>query len=404
MSRLPDFENGSADRDRDERWIVVAGPGTAVTIPGIIVSEIVKALSASSRVRRIEVDRGMHPSMGLHRAPSLAAAHDGALRFTPQRHRAPPDDRSRKRALRQWIGPDVKLALAYAWPGIDNDWIRDFVQVAKAAGVRTVVLCASLPPSRKVRAVSLVSTIRGADRIVVGDTAEASELVAAIGRNSPDVRTHQALSLIGRRRQTGPQQFTVFLPSDDIETLIALTGAFDAIPESQVNNYILRVVTRYRGSASRNIIAKSHHARHVQLLCDDMTKDDLRLLCGTSSAMSMDDPRPDSRALSAAINCGIATVVLASSTSAPTVGRGYVGGLMADGRRPASIHVAMAHALRLEELSFPNPDGWRELAEEVIDPRTLTGQFPTARASSYAASAAKRYPELAHFLRSVAET
>ena len=372
MSRLPDPEKIVAPSDRDERCIVVAGPGTSLTIPGIIVSEIVMALAASSRVRRIEVDLGTHPTMGLHRAPSLAAAHDVALRFSPQRHRAPRDALARKKALRQWIGPDVKIALAYAWPGIDNDCIRYFLQVAKAAGVRTVVLCASLPPSRKARAVSLVSMMRGADRVVVGDTAEASELVAAFGPYGPEVQTHRALSLIGRRRRTGPQQFTAFLPSYGIETLTALMGAFDAIPDSQVNNYSLHVITRYEGSAAKSIVANSYHARHVQLFVDNMTGRDFRQLCDDSSAISMVDPQLDSRAFSMAVNCGIATVVLATSKSAPIVGRGYVGGLMADGRRPASIHVAMAHALRLDELGFPSPDAWRELAVGNIVSSELT--------------------------------
>jgi len=372
MSRLPDPEKIVAPNARDERCIVVAGPGTSLTIPGIVVSEVVIALAASSRVRRIEVDLGIHPTMGLHRAPSLAAAHDVALQLSPERHRAPRDAQARKKALRKWISPDVKVALAYAWPGIDNDWIRDFLQVAKAAGVRTVVLCASLPPSREARAASLVGTIRSADRVVVGDAGEASELRAAFGPFGPEVQTHRALSLIGRRCRTGRQRFTAFLPSDGIETLTALMGAFDAIPDSQVNNYSLHVMTRYEGSAAKSIVAKSYHARHVQLFGDDMTEDDLRQLCDTSSAISMADPRLDSRAFSTAVNCGIATVVLVTSKAAPTVGRGYVGGLIADGRRPTSIHVAMAHALRLDELGFPSPDAWRELAERIIVSSELT--------------------------------
>jgi hypothetical protein len=182
-------------------------------------------------------------------------------------------------------------------------------------------------------------------------------------------------------------------------------GAFDAIPDSQVNNYSLHVITRYEGSVVKSIVAKSYHARHVQLFGDDMTKDDLRQLCDTSSAIGMADPQLDSRAFSAAVNCGIATVVLASSKAAPTVGRGYVGGLMADGGRPASIHVAMAHALRLNELGFPNPDAWPELADGVLDPSKLAGQFPAARISRYAATpSAKRSPELAHFLVPTVET
>jgi hypothetical protein len=239
MSRQFDLGKTKAPSERDGRCVVVAGPGTSLTIPGIVVSEIVTALAMSSPVRRIEVDLGTHPTMGLHRAPSLSAAHELAFRFGLQRHRAPRNARARNRSLRQWIGPDVKFAIAYAWPGIDNDWIRDFLQVAKAAGVRTVVLCASLPPSREARAISLVSTIRGADRVVVGDADEANELIAAFGSYGPPVQIHRALSLTGRSRRPGSQQLTAFLPSDGSETLSALMGAFDAIPDAQVNNYNL---------------------------------------------------------------------------------------------------------------------------------------------------------------------
>ncbi|MGC1238356.1 MAG: hypothetical protein WA860_06165 [Acidimicrobiales bacterium] len=162
------------------------------------------------------------------------------------------------------------------------------------------------------------------------------------------------------------------MPRDSIEAFTALMGAFDAIPDSEINNYSLHVMTRLEGSAAKSIVANSYHARHVQLFGDDITKDDLRQLCDTSSAIGMADPEVDSRAFAAAVNSGIATVVLATTKAAPLVGRGYIGGLMADGRRPASIHVAMAHALRLDELGFPNPDAWRQLAERVIAPSELT--------------------------------
>ena len=51
-----------------------------------------------------------------------------------------------------------------------------------------------------------------------------------------------------------------------------------------------------------------------------------------------------------------------STSDLPEVGRGYVGGLLADVSHPASVHVALAHALRLAELGFPEPDSWEELA------------------------------------------
>jgi len=404
MSRLFDLEEFFAPNDRDEPHVVVAGPGTSLTIPGIIVSEIVNALATFLPVRRIEVDLGTHPTMGLHRAPSLAASHDPPPRVAPLRHRAPRNARDRKRAFRQWIGPNAIFAIAYSWPGIDNEWISDFLQVAKAAGVRTIVLCASLPSSREARAVSLVSTIRGADRVVVGDADESIDLVAAFGPYGPQVQVHRALSLTGRRRRSGPQQLTAFLPSDGIETLTALMGAFDAIPDAQVNNYNLQVITRYEGSTAKNIVANGYHARHVQFFGDDMTKADLRQLCDSSSAISMVDPQLDSRAFSTAVNCGIGTIVLASS-KAPVVGRGYVGGLIADGRRPASIHVAMTHAFRLDELRFPNPGDWRELAERVIASPNLERCSQIFRASGLEAIREITYsPELAPLLQPTTET
>jgi hypothetical protein len=404
VSLLPDPENTVAPSGPDERCVVVAGPGTSLTIPGIIVSEIVMALSESSRVQRIEVDLGIHPTMGLHRAPSLAAAHDVELRFNYQRHRAPRNGLARRKALHQWIGPDAKAAIAFAWPGIDNDWIRDFLQVAKRAGVPTIVLCASLPPSREVRAISMLSTMRGADRVVVGDTAEASQLIAAFGTYGPEVRTHRALSLTGRSRRSDPRRLTAFLPSDGTETLTALMGAFDAIPDAQISNYKLQVVTRCKRSAVESIVADSYHARHVQFIGDNMTGGDLRQLCDASSVLSLAEPEFDSRAFSTAVSCGIATIVLANPGT-PMVGRGYVGGLMADRRQPASIHVALAHALRLDELRFPSPGAWRELARGVVGSPELASYLHPTLAPSYATSPRTvRLPGLVHSVQSTTET
>jgi hypothetical protein len=157
---------------------------------------------------------------------------------------------------------------------------------------------------------------------------------------------------------------------------------------------------RNKESAVVSIIANSYHARHVQLIGEDMTAGDLRELCDASSAISMANPNLDSRAFSTAVDCGIATVVLANSKS-PIVGRGYVGGLMADGRDPASIHVAMAHALRLDELGFPSPRAWPELAARIIESRKPTGQLQPSLVSNYGPET-KKFPELALFLRPVA--
>jgi hypothetical protein len=61
----------------------------------------------------------------------------------------------------------------------------------------------------------------------------------------------------------------------------------------------------------------------------------------------------------------------------PEVGRSYVGGLLADLTHPASVHVALIHALRLAELSFPNPDAWDELAQRLDE--SHRSRIPAAR-------------------------
>ncbi len=78
----------------------------------------------------------------------------------------------------------------------------------------------------------------------------------------------------------------------------------------------------------------------------------------------MADPAFDSRAYATAVNAGVATVVLAGDM-VTDVGEGYVGGLLADIKRPTSVYVAHNHALRLSELRFPSPDAWFELAARV---------------------------------------
>jgi hypothetical protein len=149
-------------------------------------------------------------------------------------------------------------------------------------------------------------------------------------------------------------------------------SAFDAIPEAWISDYQLRVIMRYTGDSMPDMVASSYHSENVRLIGEDISAGDLEELCSTSSALSVADPAIDSRAFSSAVDSGIATVVLTDSTL-PMVGLGYVGGLLADLRSPSSVHVAINHALRLEELQFPSPDAWDRLA------RRLT---PAARESS----------------------
>jgi hypothetical protein len=351
--------------DRDvQHGVVVAGPSSTLTIPGIIVSEIVSAIAMTTPVLRIEADLGAHPTVRLDRAPSLAAAHVAHSNANVVRHKAPMGARTRKSAFRFWIGPEVHTAIAYAWPGIDNSWIRQFVDVAKAAGASTTVICASLPESNQARAVTLVDTIYKADLVIVGDASEAKELASMFGSSGPSVESLRALSLGGRSGRAPRGVITAFLQKEDINSLAVLLAAFDAIPDARISGHKLQVVMRFASREVLSIVANSYHASHVELIGDDISSSDLQELCDLSSALSMADPVHDSRAFSTAMDCGIATVVLANSKR-PPVGRGYVGGLLANHSQPASVHVALSHALRLSDLGFPSPTAWCELADRL---------------------------------------
>jgi len=355
-----------ARRCKTRQEIVVAGPGSSLTVPGIIVSEIVRALADRQPVLRIEVDLGTYATAGLHRAPSLAAANDWLAHSNIALCRVPRNARARRKAFQSLIGPEVRIAIAYAWPGIDNSWIPQFLKVAKDVGALTTVICESLPDQNPAKAVTLADSISTADRVIVGDLSRAKELTSVIGATSPVIETHRALSLGGRSGRPLRNQFAAFLRMGSVETLSTLMAAFDAIPDSRIDDYSLQVLMRYDSQAEPSIVAHSHHADHVELIGEDMSDSDLQGLCERSSAVSIADPGLDSRVFSAAIGCGIATVVLANSRL-PVVGRGYVGGLLADRSQPASVHVALAHSLRLAQLGFPRPDAWDDLARRVTD-------------------------------------
>lgn len=368
MFRRPEGALGSSARPAGERkGVIVAGPGSSTTIPGIIVSEIVLALAQSAPVTRVEVDLGLDFTVGLHRAPSLAIAHGAIESAGIIRHRAPDSARFRAQAFRDWLGPDIGIAIAYAWPGIDNGWIKQYLQIAKGAGVATIVACASLPKAKHTRAVALADTISRADLVLVGDEADAAALISAFGSSRPTVEVHRALSLGNRVGRSTVHRITAFLPRDSTSTLCTLLAAFDAIPEAWIHGYQLQVVMRHTGGVLPQMIANSYHADHVRLISGDLSTPGIEELCAESSILSVADPPFDSRAFSTAMDCGIATVVL-STASIPDVGRGYVGGLIADLSHPASVHVALLHALRLQELGFPSPDAWEEFALRVHGP------------------------------------
>lgn len=383
MFRRPDDASGrGSKRSVDRTRVIVAGPGSTTTIPGIIVSEIVQAISQRASVTRVEVDLGLDFTVGLHRAPSLAIAHSDEANNVVTVRRAPDSARFRSQAFREWLDDDVKTAIAYAWPGIDNSWIKQYLQIARQSGAATIVAVASLPRSSRVRAVTLSDAVARADAVLVGDASDASALSAALGSSGPVIEVYPALSLANRIAATPRQQITAFLPRDSTTTLSTLLAAFDAIPEAWVHDYHLQVVMRHVGQIFPEMVANSYHADHVCLIGEDLSSKVLEELCSSSSVLGVADPGFGSRAFSTAVDFGIATVVL-SSSRLPEVGRGYVGGLLADLTHPASVHVALTHALRLAELSFPNPDAWDELAARMTNtaqPSPLRLLEPTASA------------------------
>src|SRR5664280_1121545 len=218
--RTEDSTGVSPSGNVDQRTaVVVAGPGSSLTIPGIVVSEIVRALAEAVPVTRIEVDLGIDFMSGLHRAPSLAAAHDSLPSENIVTYTASNSVRFRTQTFRELIGPNVRTAIAYAWPGIDNRWIKQYLQVANAAGAYKIVVCQSLPSSGEVRAVSLAEIMASADLVLVGNDVDASALVSSFGPMGPKVEVHRALALGGRDGRSKQHQITAFLPKDDCETL-----------------------------------------------------------------------------------------------------------------------------------------------------------------------------------------
>ena len=154
---------------------------------------------------------------------------------------------------------------------------------------------------------------------------------------------------------------STFLPKDDERSLQSVLAAFDATPQDWVKDYDMRVIMRYSGRVVPELVGSSFHSNHIQLIGDDFSSIDLRRVASDSSAVSVANPELDSRVLSTAMDEGVATVVL-SGDGESEVGIGYVGGLIADVRRPTSVYVAHNHAIRLSQLKFPSPEAWFELA------------------------------------------
>ena len=347
---------------RPDSSVVVAGPSSSVTIPGLMTDEVVGVLATHAQVIKVAVNSSKDYDSGLNRAKSLSANFrrgDVAART----FRTPLLTRQRRQEFRQYFRDRVELAVALAWPGIDNSWIGEFVHVARQAGARTVVLVVT-HPSASGGATSIARELADSDLVLVGDIMEATLLSANLGTRRPVIEVHRALSLTGRSVGNEHKRLTTFLPKDAEQSLLNVLTAFDAIPTDWISDYDLRIIMRYSGRNVPNHVAASYHSDHVQLIGEDFSSLDMQQIATDSSALSVADPAFDSRAYATAVDAGVATVVLAGDM-VTDVGRGYVGGLLADINRPTSVYVAHNHALRLSELRFPSPEAWFDLATRL---------------------------------------
>ena len=356
--------------------IVVAGPSSSLTVPGLIVSQIVASLSEANSIVRIAVDSTHDFDAGLHRSQSLAAAHHSNSPGDVVTRQAPSNPRLRAQAFREWITPDVRGAIAIVWPSLDNTWVRQFLSTARAYDVPSMVMSISSPRTDHAKIFAQAEYMIEADLVMVGNIDESASLVRAFGSSGPKVEVHKALSLHGRANRSSTQQITAFLPKDNCETLATLLAAYDAIPEAWIDRYNLQIVMRYKGETAEQLVAESYHAEYTNLIGTDISTTDLNRLCASSSALIIADPAFNSRAYSIAVECGVAIVVLAN-TELPDVGHGYVGALLADMNRSVSVHVALSHALRLAELHFPPPDAWNELVHRLVG-RTALRAVPSS--------------------------
>jgi hypothetical protein len=142
-----------------------------------------------------------------------------------------------------------------------------------------------------------------------------------------------------------------------------MLAAFDAIPAARVGPYHLTLAVRGPDRRIEAMVAASYHSRHVTLVEEYLTRPELVRMCAEASAVVIASPAPTSRAYAAAVEAGVATVVV-SSSRLPPVGAGYLGALLADADGP-SVYVALSHALRLGRLGFPHPASWVDLARHI---------------------------------------
>ncbi|MBW4077361.1 MAG: hypothetical protein HIU84_02365 [Acidobacteria bacterium] len=340
---------------------VVAGPSSSITIPGLMTAEVVGALGLYARVTKVAVDPSKDYDSGLHLAKSLSSLyHVDEANHSFRNSRL---SSQRRVEFRRYFKEPAQLAVALAWPGLDNAWIGEFVEVAHECGARVVVMVVT-HPSTNDGAFSVAKEVADADLVLVGDIMDATLLSASMGKTRPVIEVQRALSLTGRSARGARKELSTFLPKDDERGLLSVLTAFDANPSEWIQNYKLRVIMRYTARSIPDHIAASYFADRVELIGEDFSALDMQQLVSNSSTVSIADPAIDSRALATAVETGISTVVLTGGITWD-VGRGYVGGFLADINRPTSIYVAQNHALRLSELRFPSPGDWLDLAARL---------------------------------------
>ena len=346
--------------------VLVAGPGSSVSIPGLVVAEVAHSLSTLIQVVRLEVDPDPSFISGLHRARPLTTVHPRVAEIPVLTMPPSLKARQRQQHFAELLRNQFDYVVAYAWTGIDNRWISQFTAAAASCSLNCAVLYA-IPPRMTVDNLrAIADEVEGAGLLVVGDADTSTRLGELLGPDGPRVEWHRAIALGERRRLTNftVNTVTAFLPRDDVDTLTTLLAAFDAIPDQWIQFYRLRVIMRYSGSTIERLVGESHHADWVELAGRDLDDGEVEVLVGQSSAVVVADPTLDSRVFNVATYFGVATVVLLSSNYT-AVGDGYVGGLVADARRPPSVHVALMHALRIAELIFPQADSWPDLAARI---------------------------------------
>ena len=348
--------------------LVVAGPGSSVTLPGVLVSEIAQSLADSYEVRRLEMDATQTFGLGLDRAPSLRSIQ--SVEFDVVRVPAVLPRRARLRMIEQSL-VGVSAVVTVLWPGIDPTSMAMLGREARLRGIPVAVLLARVDGATAIRDIA-AKDLEGVDLVLTGDTADVTVLKGIV----PAVRAHPALNFAPRPTRA-VDVIVAFIPPEGEDVLRSVVTAFDAIPEAWIERYRLHVITRLPATSLGPIVDASFYREAIELTNSVLDDEQVGDVCSRAAAVMIADPIYESRAFTTSAAAGL-PVVLVSSDSLPNVPSGYLGTLVARAGRPVSIHVAMTHALRLAHVAIPNYAGWRGLLDELamdVAKSVVTGPF-----------------------------